>query len=348
MKAIKIFFYMLLIFILLMSGCNIINTKNALPVQNATKAVPSTGNSISSIASAANFITGKVQINKGMLGKPLKASCMYVYGMKLYYISPINNRISAINKTTAVQYSNRNSATAGSNIIKLQFINETASELLVSNNIIYYTNRNDKDKIYTIDANGQNKKKLVDESAHNMMLMGSYIYYIDNDNKLKVYDTSLGITYLLHSNIGCFDSDGTNIYCRIMNSDGSNTLNSMNIDGTGNKVLKNDIPLKVVVNNGKVFYTNGEDSQTLYYITTDGKINARYNDIQAGYFQYSSGYIYYSNTGDFENLYKIQINGSHNTKIIDDPFGASFIVDKGIVYFTRNIDTEDIVYKTTG
>lgn len=348
MKAIRNFFYMLLILILLLSGCNIINTKKASSVQNSTKTVPSTGNSVSSIAGAANFITGKVQINKGMLGKPLKASYMYVYGMKLYYISPINNRISVINKTMAVQYSNRNNTAAVSNIGKLQFINETASELLVSNNIIYYTNRNDKDKIYTIDTNGQNKKKLVDESAHNMMLMGSYTYYLDNDNKLKVFDTSLKITYLLDSNIGCFDSDGAKIYCRMMNSDGSNTLNSINIDGTGNKILKNDIPLKVVVNNGKVFYSNGGDSQTLYFITTDGKINARYNNIQTGYFQYSSGYIYYSNAGDFENLYKIQINGSHNTKIIDDPFGASFIVDKGIVYFTRNIDTEDIVYKTTG
>lgn len=342
MKAIRKLCCVSCIVILFMSGCSTKNTKQGTSAQNASAAqstsssTSAVSNSVSSSIVTTNSVSFTAQINKSKLGKPIKASHICADSANIYYISPIDNMIYSVNKSMAVQYPNGNVMQAGSNTGGLQFINETASELLVSNNIIYYTDRADENKIYTIGTNGQNKKKLVDESVHNMILMGNYIYYIDDNNNLKVFDTSKGETYFLQANTRCFDSDGTSIYYGVTNSDGSDTLSSMNVDGTGNRVLSNDSPTSIIVNGGKVFYTNGGDSQILYYITTDGKARARYSDIQAENIQYSGGYIYYANAGDFENLYKILINGSQNTKVVEVPFESSFVVNNGAIYFVPN------------
>lgn len=344
MKGTRKLFYALCIVMLTITGCSIKTQSNTDTTQSQPSSASMIPNYVSSKAVVNNSVSSIIQI-KNSIGKPIKASNIFINNINLYYISPINGEITCTNKNAAVKYSN-NSIVTISNIGKLQFINESPSEMLLSNNIIYYTNREDDNKIYTIGINGQNKKKLVNEPAHNMILMGSYIYYLNGENILKVFDASTGVIYTLQINAICFDSDGTNIYYEALNSDGHYSINSIKIDGSGVQCLNNDSTTDIIVNNGKVFYANEKDGQTLYYTTTDGKTRARFTDIQAGNIKYGGGYIYY--TDDFNNLYKIRLDGSLNTKVINDPFVSSFIVDNGIIYFTRDINTEDVIYKITG
>lgn len=328
---------------LFMTGCGTSSTNQTTSTQTKTQSSTNTVKNNSGSVSGSVFQTALPILS--ITGTPVKSSGLFVYNSNIYYISPVNNEIVCVSANTAVQYPNNNASTT-SNIGKLQYINELPSEMLYSNNLVYYTNRADNNKIYSLDLKGQNKKKLVDESAHNMIMMGNYIYYINNENKLKIFDSGSGTTYSLQINAICFDSDGTNIYYEASNSDGTYSLDSAKVDGTGVQILSNDSTSSLTVNNGNIFYINGSDGHTLYYMTTDGKTKARFTDIQAGNLQYANGYIYYCD--DFGKLYKIKTDGSSNTQIITDPSMSSFIIDNGTIYYTRDISTEEVVYKTAG
>lgn len=152
------------------------------------------------------------------------------------------------------------------------------------NGVIYFSNPNDNGKLYSMDSNGQNLKKISDDNATYINVDDNYIYYIRNNS-----DPSLNFGFVaFHRNaLVRIDHDGDNlllldtepslyaslignyIYYVHYDTNDASTLYKVRIDGKEQQKVMNE-----------AVFTCNADGQFFYYngMSTDGSIH-RYDTV---------------------------------------------------------------------
>lgn len=376
MNISKIFIPSVVVLALVMSGCSVLNTQaNSQQGTSAGTAAsqsqqPQTSATTNTV-SGSNVIAGAraAGIDQTRIGSPLKGANMVVSNGIVYYINSLQgNKIFFLDTKMArdLTVTNSNTGSTGSGTSNTivsgtgtsssglssthaaQLGDESASEVLVFNNIIYYVNMGDWNKIYTMNTEGTNKMKLVDETARNMELMGDYIYYLNNKDELIAYDTSSQTRYDLQIKAGCFDSDGTKIYYQSIGPGSKYSLYSAGLDGGGALKLSDDAPITLWAQDGELFYTNGWGNEEFYTNTIDGTNRVKLTNDKIENAIYSSGMIYYIDDTNFSMIYKESPDGKSIAKISDVPFVTSMTIDNGTVYFKSSQGGDTVIYKTAG
>lgn len=337
----------IIISILMFSGCQLTksttaNSTSVTSSNNTGNASASTQNSTSS--SSTNSATAPVlNVIPGNAGKPIRASQIATDGSgNLYYCS-----IDDGSKISTIKMSDTTDLTAVTTPIPAKGIkqigNESASEILLLKSTIYYTNKSDSSKIYSINTDGTNKTKLTDEAAYNLVMIGNFIYYIDEKNIICVYDISSNTKFSLNISSRFFSIDGDSIYFEMENQEFKNTLSSIKIDGTNQTKICDDIPTSIAAQSGVVYYTSGEDGNKIYSISASGGNITILNQASCSNLFYDNGWIYYINNTDFSNIYKFKPDGSSNTKLCSTDFVKSFEILGNNIYFNTDLDRNGVV-----
>lgn len=148
-----------------------------------------------------------------------------------------------------------------------------------SNGVIFFSNPSDGGKLYSMDANGNNLKKINDDVATYINADENYVYYVRNNS-----GSSLNFNYVaFHRNaLVRIDRDGDNliildtepclyaslignyIYYLHYDEQDASTLYKVRIDGEEQKQVMNDAVFTCNAD-GQYFYYNGMD--------TDGSIH---------------------------------------------------------------------------
>lgn len=303
------------------------NTKVSEPKNNASKASQSSYNNLDD---SINFkLSSGALVDPGDTGNLVKSSLFSQNTGILYYVNEADgNKIYKMNLD-------------GSGNKKV--IDDSASELILFNNIVYYANESDNDKLYSANIDGTYRKKLIDEKVYNMVLLGNLIYCINSNNIITTVDISSGKKISLNIKSGCFDSDGTYIYYE--DSSSNNVLSSVKVDGSEYGSICSDFPLDMVSQAGVIYYSNGWDNNRIYKISSDGSNKIKLNNFKSSKLEIADGWIYYINNSDFDKIYKIKTDGSGNAKVNDESFVKNFYIAGNYIFYTKNTDVNHSIYK---
>lgn len=147
---------------------------------------------------------------------------------------------------------------------------------VVYDNYIYYTNSNDSDKIYRIDINGSGRKKITDDG------------YCQSINVTKDY-----IYYTSRK------ADGT-----------SSVLYRANRDGSSKTLLRSGYITFAVVWGDAIYFLDGYNDHNPSKINLNGTSYQKLSDDQAYNMNIIGDTIYYSNLHDKFKVYKIRTDGT--------------------------------------
>lgn len=205
-------------------------------------------------------------------------------------------------------------------------------------NVIYYNNKHDKDKLYTIDIDSKNRMKICDDSVSYINVNNGWIYYCNNNDGNKIYRIykdgkqrgSLSIDRAAFLKV-----KGNWIYYRNDLIDGN--LYKMDINASSRSKLCETKVSYIEVFDDWICYCNELDNNKIYRIKTDGTQDSKISEDSAQDITYSDGWLYYSNVSDGYKIYKIKGNGTQRTKVNEDNSEHFTIIGEWI-YYKNSLD----------
>jgi len=170
----------------------------------------------------------------------------------------------------------------------------------VSGDNVYYSNRDDNNRIYRVSRNGSNRESLTDNGAWFVTLVDGWLYYLDEADNYRLYRISTG--------------------------------------GEGRTRLSEDSAWYICIEDDWIYYVNRDDGDKIYRVSSDAGQKEKINDSSSCCINVVDGWIYYSNEDDGSGIYKMKIDGSENEKVIDQPAWFINVADGWIYYADEDDD----------
>ncbi len=210
-----------------------------------------------------------------------------------------------------------------------------------SGNKIFYYNKSDNKKLYVMNSDGSGKAPIGNvQGAMELNVMGDYVYYqAGGIYRVKIKDGT--VETLIASD--CHNMVVTNsaiIYTKTDN--GVNKVFKMNLDGSGEVVLSENLASGLNVYEDKVYYINGSDSGRIYSMNLDGSDDSVFlssKNVQE--LLVDSGWVYYvSNSSDGNHIYCISADGvGEPVEIISDSCSNINMYAGYLFYYNASDDT---------
>jgi hypothetical protein len=149
-----------------------------------------------------------------------------------------------------------------------------------SNGTVFFANPDDNNRLYSMDADGTNLKKLCNDSAMYINADSNYVYFIKNNSNSSTSSTAYAIDALY--------SYSSNALCRIDREGGRVT------------VLDSDPCLYASLIGNEIYYLHydSETATTLYKIGIDGESRTKVANNYVFTCSTDGQYFYYDNSAD--------------------------------------------------
>lgn len=157
----------------------------------------------------------------------------------------------------------------GKNVVEENQMENMNGPTAIDGEYIYFSNRDDANKLYRANLDGSDQTCLVDHLVEGFTIAGNLLYFNDNTtNNLSTYDLSTGefkellFDYIYYINVtedGIYGYSGMN----------DMHLTCAQLDGMGSRIL-GDVPVEnVCVCGDRIYYVNYEDHKG-YIVDLDG------------------------------------------------------------------------------
>ncbi len=173
------------------------------------------------------------------------------------------------------------------------------SRILVDGETIYYSEPRDGGRMYSMDLDGNNKKKLTESEVRYINLVDDKLIYCDVSN----------------SYFGC----------------------SANKDGSDQKFVLPMMGKNHFIFDDKIYFANWADECRIYRANLDGSDLEKISDIGAEDLYQYGAWIYFAARDADQVLYRIKINGESLTQVNSDQ-SMRPNVHNGILYFINWTD----------
>lgn len=210
---------------------------------------------------------------------------------------------------------------------------------------IYYSNRDDNNRLYKLKTDGTNRTVLSDSGAWFVTYFDNWIYYIDEADDYKIYkvdpegNNRIRITEDSAWFINVFDN-----WVYYVNPNDGNAIYRVRVDGRGReKVNDNPSCCINVYKDEWIYYINEADNSRIYRIRIDGTGNMALNDNPSSFINIADDWIFYVNNNDNFSLYKMRFDGSGNMKIASEPVRYVVVAGEWVFYVDRAED--ETIYK---
>lgn len=212
-------------------------------------------------------------------------------------------------------------------------------------NKVYFSNFKDGNRLYSSDIDGNNKEKICDDSVGNIKLDGDSIYYInlnDNNRLYKVKSNTAGKQKISDSSISSFDISENAIF---MASDKG--ISSISKDGLNLKTLSMIAAYNISVYNSVIIFSTSE--KKIYSMNIDGSgLKMLFNDV-FNLFKIVDNHIYFEQYSSDNNLYlfKADLDGFNPTKVCSQALytGAFDVNTDGIYFASSNSEHTPYIYR---
>ena len=167
---------------------------------------------------------------------------------------------------------------------------------------IYYQNQYDDGNLYCYNTETGENIRVVSSSVDDLYIYKNYLYYrqvsyfVNKD--LYRLDIENGGEPELISEDDCGELEIYNDKIYYVNYTGSNTLNSMNLDGSNNQVIYDEETYNLRIHDGKLYFIQDSGLYNHGYLysldlnTSDAK-PIKYEDCRTSYFEFLGNKIYF-------------------------------------------------------
>lgn len=217
---------------------------------------------------------------------------------------------------------------------------------------VYFSNPYDRGKLYCMDSDGKNIKKLNDESVYSINACGKYLYY--SKNNLTSSNSTAAFRGTLFSAIRS-DLDGKHVvtlcedysatlvlvgnkvyFQRYTNNDQKQTNGALYNVGIDKKDLsvavKSDIN-PACVNGAYIFYTGVEKDHNIYRLNTATNSSSLYYEGNCYKCIVDDNELYFI---DAEDNYKLKKTGASSTRSVETVLNeriSTYNIDSNYIYF---------------
>ncbi len=209
---------------------------------------------------------------------------------------------------------------------------------------IYYSNRDDQNRIYKIDVNGGGRAALTDGGAWFVTLDDGWLYYLDQNDEYRLYKINIdgeGKTRLSDDSAWFINVMDEWIY--YINRDDGNKIYRIRSDAGGREVLNEHASSNISISDGWIYYSNEAEGSKLYRMKPDGTENAAVNERSSWFINATKGWIYYADAEDNFSLNKVRFDGTERVKLASEPVRFINVIGDWIFFLDQTED--DTVYK---
>lgn len=222
--------------------------------------------------------------------------------------------------------------------------NDKAGCINVIGSQIYYINASDGNKIYCINTDGTNKRKLLDTPADSLYIIDNAMFFqdesIDDKGNKKSWLYSAKID---GSKLKCLNSQYTMDACIsdgwIYFMDGYKDVSKMRVDGTDKHIITKKKVWSIAVCGDWIYYNdkNTGDTSNLYKMKKDGSKITKINDDNLMFkidnkpsfnWKVFQDWIYYTNASDGDKLYRISVSGKDKKKLGNEICTGVYLTDE--------------------
>ncbi len=176
------------------------------------------------------------------------------------------------------------------------------------NSKIYFANPYDSGRLYVMNNDCTDAKRLNADTVSSLNVCGSYIYYVKNNysretidaggraNMYGVYRTDLkgnNADSLYETLSGVTSLYGNYLYYQHYTDTAPLTFHKVKIDGSEDTKLS-DIPVNPsCINNGKIYFANPKSKNNIYSYDIKSGVTTQINTANAYMVDYADNYVYY-------------------------------------------------------
>ena len=218
-----------------------------------------------------------------------------------------------------------------------------------ADNVIYFANPNDNNKLYKMNANLTKIQKLYNDKVSYINAAGNYIFYTRRNDKLKSTGnallslsttglfritkngTDLGRLYENPTQVACLY--GNNIYYQHYDQKRGLELYSTKIDGSESKKLKPEAVAPYSVSNNTIYYSGWNREHQIHSMDIDGGNQRVIYDGNCTSVVKVGDYIYFLDMDKNYNLCRVALDGGTPETVIKNKLATYNITNDGNIIF---------------
>ena len=214
----------------------------------------------------------------------------------------------------------------------------------VSGDYIYYSNRDDHNRIYRIDQAGGNRTALTAGGAWFVTLVGDWLYYLDEADEFRLYrvNTAGEDKIRLSEDLAWEFALDDDWFYYVNRSDGDK-IYRLSADFSTKEKLNDAASSSLNLADGWVYYSNEDDAASIYKMKTDGSENEKIVESPAWFINIADGWLYYADAADDFSLNKVKTDGSGRVKLVAEAVRFINVAGDWIIYM--NQAEKDTIYK---
>ena len=227
---------------------------------------------------------------------------------------------------------------------------------------IYFANPYDENKLYCMDSDLSNAKKLIDDRASYINSAGSYIFYTrrndqiknDVDALLSISTTGLfrintsghGIKRLYDDPTQVICLYGNNLFYQHYDQKKGLELYSVKIDGNDNKKLLNEPAAPYALHNDKIYYTGWNKDHYIHSLGTSGSGSQVIYAGNCTNLTRQGSYLYFMDMEQDYSLCRVPLDGSSVETLINKRLATYNVSEDGTtIFYQVDNGSENGLYK---
>ncbi len=209
---------------------------------------------------------------------------------------------------------------------------------------IYYSNRDDNNRIYKIKTDGSGRATLTDGGSWFVTVVEDWIYYISEDDNYQLAKIELnGDNKTIISEDSAWFINISDGWIYYINRSDQDKIYRIKADGSERTAVSSYAACCINVYEGLIYHSNEEDGSKLYSIKLDGTEETALTDHPAWFINVADGWVYYVNEEDNFTLNKLKLDGTGRVKLTNDSARYVVLIDDWVVFL--DYAEEDSTYK---
>ncbi len=215
----------------------------------------------------------------------------------------------------------------------------------VSGDWIYYSNRDDNNRIYRVGTDGSGRVPITRSRALFTSLKDGWLYYLDEEENSIYKVTTEGAERTLITDDSAWSINLFDQWIYYINLDDNRSIYRIGVDGNNRSKIIDVTACCLLVTSDNLFYSDENQNYHLYNASKDGSSIELLADHSTRFISYSDGWVYFADQDNGYALSRVSINNDNADYYEVKQVSSINIINGKIIYLDQ--EDQSTVYSVT-